>query len=104
MCDSKGICGLVITMSDDRILFNVNAYLPCDNYHVVNVYDDVKDVVNDIEMTTESVSPDNEIRGGDLNIDFQCYNGHSIFCTHQNHSFWCKTLNLSCRIRKSTIM
>ncbi len=65
---NKEICGLVITLSDGRLVFI--AYLPYDNYHAVyNVEKHCQDAVNEIEMAIESVNTDNVILRGDLNID-----------------------------------
>ncbi len=52
-------------------VFIVNAYLLYDHYHAVNVEEDFKDTVKDIELAIQSVSPYNVILGGDLNIDLQ---------------------------------
>ncbi len=89
--DIKRICGLVIALCDGRTLFIANAYLPCDNYHTVNVEEYFKDTVNDIDMAIESVSPDYLILGGDLNIDLERDNAHSKYiedmCERQQVKF-----------------
>ena len=78
--DSKRMCGIRLTMPDNKRVLLVNCYMPCDNYKQNEVGPAFEDAIDALErVIIEGIDIDSVIIAGDLNVDLNRKNAHSNY-------------------------